>query len=227
MPLKDLTIWKVQFPHSVLAVLQKFSFILDPVLIDLVPIFIIERSVELRYFLIVKGSFSLELVCLPLAVICDAVIRVVEYTSPIHFILLPLADVLAAFIVVECSFSMSHVIELGSLILAFEVGFRNILKFLAWLIVSVLNIISVILLANIAFSVVFITRIWKRQSIRVVWTAGDGVVNHSIGIRGCWVKGGSDLLLHYLFDILFGFDGFILFEAHIFHLHNILIALLH
>ena len=130
MPFKDLTVGQGEFAVAILAVLSKVSLILYPVVIDLIPIFVVEGHTEDNDLLIVESSFAFELVILPLPIVSDFVVGIVEDAFAIHFVFLPFSNVLATFVVEESAFSVPHVMVFSSFIPATDVGLRDILKLL-------------------------------------------------------------------------------------------------
>jgi hypothetical protein len=79
----------------------------------------------LDHFFVIKGSFALQLVFFPLAIISYAVIGIVKHAFSIHLVLFPFTDILSTFIIIEDASAMPHIIKLSSFIFALEIDFRN------------------------------------------------------------------------------------------------------
>jgi len=81
----------------------------------------------LTYLFIIESSYTPKLVFFPFPIIGYLVVWVVENALAIHFVLFPLSDILAAFVIVKHSFAMSHIVKFGSLVSASDVGLSHIL----------------------------------------------------------------------------------------------------
>jgi hypothetical protein len=75
--LKDLAIAEIELTLTFLIVHDKLAFVLDPEILDLGPILVFERGLQLRNFLIVKRTIPMKLIILPVSIIGDLVIRIV------------------------------------------------------------------------------------------------------------------------------------------------------
>ena len=87
----------------------------------------------------------MKLVIFPFTFVCDVPICIIQSSSSLHFVLIPLSCVPTTFIIIESSKSLSHVVFLITFIPSFWVKFSNILLSLItflWLIVFTANQIT-------------------------------------------------------------------------------------
>jgi hypothetical protein len=64
----------------------------------------------------------MQLIILPIAIICNLVIGVVQRALAIHLVLSPLTYILAALSIVESAMSVTQTVELVAFVLAFLVS---------------------------------------------------------------------------------------------------------
>ena len=126
--LENLPVRKVQLALSVFAVLRKLALVLDPILIGLFPVAVVNGGGKVRDFFVIEGAAAPELVIFPFAIVGDFVIGVIEYPSSVHFVFFPLTNILAAFVVIENAFAVTHAVVLGALVPASDVGFGHVLQ---------------------------------------------------------------------------------------------------
>ena len=170
-------------------------------------------------FFVIKGSFALELVFFPLAIISYAIIGIVKHTFSIHFVLFPFTHILSTFIVIENASAMPHIIEFRSFVFALEIDFWNKLQFLFGLVTRELDDASTILWNSLFVRVV----VGKRKGIWAIWAIG--VIDYCIDIGRWRVECCPNLLFH-LFMFLFRFYCLLFLKSHVLYLHYIIIFFL-
>ena len=80
---------------------------------------IVELLLQGRYFFVVKDAIALKLVCEPFSFICEFSISIVENSSALHSVLIPLPTVFASVTIIESSKSLPIFSKLVSLVLSF------------------------------------------------------------------------------------------------------------
>src|SRR5690606_16556711 len=113
---KSLSICQVKLPFAFLVVLVEVSFVLHPVLLNISPISVVEGVPERGYIFVVEGAIPRKLIVFPFPFVGDLLVRIVENAFAMHFVLLPIPNILATFAVVESASAMSLPIELGALV---------------------------------------------------------------------------------------------------------------
>lgn len=116
---------------------------------------------------------------------------------------------------------MPHIIQLSSLVFAFQVRFRHVFEFLTWLITRELDCPSTVLRYGLLLAII----VWQGKCVGVVRAGRIGVIDDSIDVRSWGIKSSSDLLPT-LFDLFLRFWCFLLLESHVFYLHDIIIFFL-
>lgn len=199
---------------------MELAFVLHPKLVDIFPVLVIEGHIQHADLFVVERSSAFKLVLFPISLVSLGVIGVIQSTLSVHLVFLPFSNVLSSLIIVKGAVAVSHIVELGAFVLAFEVGFRNVLIFLAGLVDGILDGSSAVIdHAGLLFCVVR-----QRESVGVVRT-GVGIVDDCVDVRVGKVESSPDVFSYfsYFFDFLLGLCYFVLFEAHVFHLHDVFV----
>lgn len=90
-----------------LVIVDEMALVLDPKLVYVIPISIVERVIKTVRVFVVEHAEAPEPILFPLAIVGNLVIHIVENTLTRHFILLPLSGVFASLLVEKCPESMS------------------------------------------------------------------------------------------------------------------------
>ncbi len=185
---------------------------------------------------VVESASAPQLVVFPLPVIGDFVVRVVKHPPSVHFVLLPLSNILAALVIVKDTLSMTHVVEFGAFVPASDVGLRHVLQ----LAPSLLGLLGLLELdgaaagwsAPLLFGLVEVEGHGVAVEVagvvdhRVALVVVCGVVRYAaildVGYSALLLSLLLLLLLLLLLDLLFGF-GLVLLKTHILHLHDIFV----
>lgn len=136
--LKDLLVGEIQFALAVFAVGFELPLVLDPIFVDCFEVLVVEWLFQRTDLFVVKDTLSPQLVLLPVSLVGDAVVGVVESSLAVHFVFFPLSNILAAFVVIEHSLSMADVIEFGTFVPSSDVGFIDIFQLLFGLLIEYL-----------------------------------------------------------------------------------------
>jgi hypothetical protein len=123
IPLKHLPITQIQLATAILIIIHKPTLIPDPKLINIIPRGIIIAAFKRLGILIVEHPSAPQPIVLPLAIIRDLIVEVVEDALAAHLIVEPFAGVLAALFVVEGAVAVPEVAAFLALVFAFAVGF--------------------------------------------------------------------------------------------------------
>ena len=130
---KKLPISQVQLPLPVLRVSLQISFILHPLLIDRVEIRIIEPALNRHRIVIKDRPHPVELVVLPLSLVCDLPVGIVECPESLHFVVLPLPSVPAALLIDKLSLTVTHAVLLETFVSGPNVELlHDVTVFLNW-----------------------------------------------------------------------------------------------
>ena len=111
-----LSVSQNQLAVAILGIASQVSFVPDPLVIQLIEVGKVEAATYLSLLVVVDDSLSIELIFLPLTLIGDHSIGVVEHPISMHLVLEPLAVIVTSFLVEELPLSVSHTIEHVSLI---------------------------------------------------------------------------------------------------------------
>ena len=87
-----------------------FTFIVFPVLIDLVEVSIIKRQVQFLWSFIEELSFTLELVAFPHSLIRKLARLVIQRPIAVHFVSIPRTIIHDSILIIELPFAMSHIV---------------------------------------------------------------------------------------------------------------------
>lgn len=163
------------------------------------------------------------MILFPISLVSLGVIGVIQSALSIHLVFFPFSDVLTSLIVVKGAVAVSHIVEFGALVLAFEVGLRDMLIFLAGFVDGILDGGS----AVVDHAGLFFCVVRQRKSVGVV-RAGVGVIDNCVYVRVGRVEGSPDVFFDfsYFFDFLLGLCDLVLLEAHVFDLHDVFVLLL-
>lgn len=201
---------------------MELALVFHPELVDIFPVFVIEGHVQHAYLFVIKSSSAFKLVLFPISLVSLGVIGVIQSALSVHLIFLPFSDVLSSLIIVKGAVSVSHIVKFCALVLAFEVGLRNVLIFLAGFVDGILDGCSAVVdHAGLLFCVVR-----QRESVGVV-RAGIGVIDDCVYVGVGRVEGSPDVFFNfsYFFDFLLDLCYFVLLEAHVFDLHDVFVLL--
>lgn len=91
---------------TLLEVVLKLAFVVDPLLLQIVEVCIVEWVIKHRGVVVVDLSRTVELVVFPVALVCQLAIRVVKLAIAIHGIIDPLAFISATLIVEKLAISV-------------------------------------------------------------------------------------------------------------------------
>lgn len=199
---------------------MELAFVLHPKLVDIFPVLVIEGNVEHADLFVVERSSAFKLVLFPISLVSLGVIGVIKSTLSVHLVFLPFSYVLSSLIIVKGAVAVSHIVELGAFVLAFEVGLRDVLIFLAGFVDGILDGGSAVVYhAALLFCVVR-----QRKSVGVV-RAGVGVIDNCVYVRVGRVESSPDVFSYfsYFFDFFLDFCYFVLLEAHVFDLHDVFV----
>lgn len=123
---------------------MELALVFHPELVDVLPVLVIKRHVQHAYFFVVESSSAFKLILFPISLVSLGVIGVIQSALSVHLVFLPFSDVLSSLIVVKGAVAVSHIVEFGALVLAFEVGLRYVLVFLARLVDGILDSCSAV-----------------------------------------------------------------------------------
>jgi hypothetical protein len=104
----DLSVGQEELALPVLCVLLQISLVLYPLLVEGVEVGVVETALDGGWIIVEDDAEAVELIVDPLSFVGDSSIGVVESAESLHFIVLPLSLVLAALLIDELSFSVSH-----------------------------------------------------------------------------------------------------------------------
>lgn len=124
------------------------TLVLRPILFDVIEVAVVERFLQRVRALIVQYSMARELVITPVAFIRDFPWLIVQLPEPFHLAADPLSIVHASILVVELPMSMSHSVQLVSLVLAahlkdlYDVFPKWIGELSVWLLLAMVDILA-------------------------------------------------------------------------------------
>ena len=131
LTLVKLPIGENQLPSAFLGVALQLPLISHPLLIQFIEIGEVEAALKLDLLVVIYDAFAVELVLLPLSLIGNGAVGVEKHAKSVHFVVLPISVVVAAFFVVEFAFAVPHAIQLPPLIPgSYCILLDNILNFL-------------------------------------------------------------------------------------------------
>lgn len=128
LALEYLSVDEEQLAIAVFVVVQELALVFYPVVIHILPVAVVERDLQRQHLLVVKGAHPAQLIVLPVSLVRYLIVWIVQHSLAVHLVLLPRPDVLASFRIVEDTFSMSHSIQLRSLVSPSEVSLRDVLQ---------------------------------------------------------------------------------------------------
>jgi hypothetical protein len=201
------------------------AFIFHPILINVLKIFVIKRSHQICNFLVIEDALPPKLILLPLSIISYRIVRIIKYSFTMHFVLIPLSNILTSLTIVEHSFAVTHIVLFSALVTTSYVCFGHILKlFLGFLIINLLFLISNLIIYGMSI---------QGECVWAIWAVGIIDNGIDVGIRNIvafWLLFYLFYLpnLYSFFGLLFsGFYNFILFKTHLIVLHDVLVSFLY
>lgn len=123
--LKPFSITELQHSSATLVIVYESSLIVDPYFFSLVEIAIVEWIAQFDGILVVEDAIAMQLIAVPLSLIRDTAIWVVQSSTPMHQVFFPISTILSTLIIVECAISIPQALKFSPLIPPFGELFLN------------------------------------------------------------------------------------------------------
>ena len=96
--------------------MAQHAFVVLPVILQQLEVSVVEGSGQLHRVVVVDLAVAVELVLRPVALVGQLPALVVQLAEPVHFVVLPLALVIASVLVVELASAVAHIVALEALV---------------------------------------------------------------------------------------------------------------
>jgi len=131
-PLKPFSVAELQHSLPTFVVIYEPSLIVDPYFFSLVEIAVVKWIAQFDRILVIKNSIAVQLVTVPLPLVGDATIWVVQGSAAMHKVFFPISTIFSSFIIIECAIPISQTLKFSSFVPTFcklffyESGLRHL-----------------------------------------------------------------------------------------------------
>jgi hypothetical protein len=119
LPFISFSIAEEERALSVLVVIFEVALVVDPDVFGEVEVAEIEFALKFLGGFVVKNAVAVQGVVLPLTLIGDSAVRVVEGPSAVHLAVLPVSTVLSSLVVVESTIAVAEAFDFSPLVPSF------------------------------------------------------------------------------------------------------------
>ena len=123
--LKPFSVAELQHSSATLVVVYESSLVVDPYFFSLVEIAIVEWIAQFDGILVVEDAIAVQLIAVPLSLVGDTAVWIVQSSTPMHQIFFPISTILSTLIIVECAISIPQALKFSPLVPPFGELFLN------------------------------------------------------------------------------------------------------